>query len=166
MKTTGVLPVAFAFSTWSAVAVAAEVAILASPRGHDRCLSASITEARLTNWTTVYWGPVVEADVVLAALRAAGLPAELVYQSTLAGAPLGPGPMDSRVVVPDHYAREAAEIIARADHKQKQPRARTPRATMRVLLARVIAVLFLAGILWTVANIMFPGLSPFMALPF
>jgi hypothetical protein len=37
---------------------------------------------------------------------------------------------------------------------------------MKVLLARVIAVLFLAGILWTVANIMFPGLSPFTALPF
>lgn len=120
----------------------------------------------MTNWTTVYWGPVVEADVVLAALRAAGLPAELVYQSTLAGAPLGPGPMDSRVVVPDHYAREAAAIIARADHKQKQQGVRTSRPTMKVLVARVIAVLFLAGILWTVANIMFPGLSPFTALPF
>jgi len=121
----------------------------------------------LTNWTTVYWGPVVEADVVLAALRSAGLPAELVYQSTVAGAPLGPGPMDSRVVVPDHYARAAAAIIAQADHKQKQLGARrTSRPTMKVLLARVIAVLFLAGILWTVANIMFPGLSPFMARPF
>jgi hypothetical protein len=121
----------------------------------------------LTSWTTVYWGPVVEADVVLAALRAAGLPAELVYQSTVAGAALGPGPTDSRVVVPDHYARAAAAIIARADHKKEQLGAkRTSRFSMKVLLARVIAVLFLAGILWTVANIMFPSLSPFMALPF
>jgi hypothetical protein len=74
--------------------------------------------------------------------------------------------MDSRVVVPDHYAREAAAIITRADHKQKQEGARTSRPTMKVLLARVIAVLVLAGLLWTVANIMFPGLSPFTALPF
>src|SRR6266851_8530520 len=41
MKTTGVRPEPLAFSTWSAVAVAAEVAIsFLPPRGHDRCLSA------------------------------------------------------------------------------------------------------------------------------
>jgi hypothetical protein len=124
-------------------------------------------EVRLASWTTVYWGPVVEADVVLAGLRAAGLPAELIYQSSAPGAGLGPGPTDSRVVVPDDFARRAAELIARADRKQKQlGRTRSSRPTAKVLVARILAVLFVAAILWAVANSIFPGLSPFMALPF
>jgi hypothetical protein len=128
-----------------------------------------VTEARLASWTTVYWGPVVEADVVVAALRAAGLPAELVFQSSMAGAGLGPGPTDSRVVVPDDYARRAAELIARADRQRKLDAGvatRTSRPSFKLLLARAVAVLFLAGILWTLVNVMFPGLTPFMALPF
>jgi hypothetical protein len=118
----------------------------------------------LASWTTVYWGPVVEADVVVAALRAAGLPAELVYQSTGPGVVPGPGPTDSRIVVPDHYARSAAAIIARAGAKKGQLAATRStglfRTNVRLLLARIIAVLFLAGILWTLANIMFPGTPP------
>jgi hypothetical protein len=113
---------------------------------------------------------VVEADVVLAALRAAGLPAEVVHQSTGPGVVPGPGPTDSRVVVPDQYAQPAAGLIARAGRKQRQRSATEAtglfRTNVRLLLARVIAVLFLAGILWSVANFMFPGLSPFFALPF
>ena len=116
----------------------------------------------MTSWTTVYWGPVVEADVVLAALRAAGLPAELVYQSTGPGVVPGPGPTDSRIVVPDDYARPAAGLIARAGLKQRQLGAKTAtrpsRSNVKLLAARAIAVLFLAGILWTVANMMFPWL--------
>jgi hypothetical protein len=114
----------------------------------------------LASWTTVYWGPVVEADVVLAALRAAGLPAELVYQSTGPGVVPGPGPTDSRIVVPDNYARAAAAIIARAGAKKPQLEATRStglfRTNVRLLLARVFAVLLLAGILWTLANVMFP----------
>jgi len=123
----------------------------------------------LASWTTVYWGPVVEADVVVAALRAAGLPAELVYQSTGPGVVPGPGPTDSRIVVPDNYARSAAAIIARAGAKKGQLVATQStglfRTNVRLLLARVVAVLFLAGVLWTVVNVMFPGLSQFIAFP-
>lgn len=123
----------------------------------------------MASWTTVYWGPVVEADVVLAALRAAGLPAELVYQSTGPGVVPGPGPTDSRIVVPDDYARPAAEIIARAGAKKAQLGATQStglfRTNVRLLLARVVAVLLLAGILWTVVNVMFPARSswPFLS---
>ena len=124
----------------------------------------------MATWTTVYWGPVVEADVVAAALRAAGLPAELVFQSTGPGVVPGPGPTDSRIVVPDNYARAAAAIIARAGAKKRQLVATRStglfRTDVRLLLARVFAVLLLAGILWTVVNVMFPGLSRFMGLPF
>ena len=123
----------------------------------------------MASWTTVYWGPVVEADVVVAALRAAGLPAELVYQSTGPGVVPGPGPTDSRIVVPDHYARSAAAIIARAGAKKGQLVATQStglfRTNIRLLLARVVAVLFLAGVLWMVVNVMFPGPSQFMAFP-
>jgi hypothetical protein len=129
-----------------------------------------VREARLTSWTTVYWGPVVEADVVLAALRAAGLPAELVYHSTGPGVVPGPGPTDSRIVVPENYAQPAARLIARAGRKQRQLDATQAtglfRTNVRVLLARGIAVVFLAAILWTVVNMIFPGISPFFALPF
>ena len=172
MKTTGVRPVAFAFSTWSAVAVAAEAGMLFLPFPWTRPLpfgTVFVIEARLASWTTVYWGPVVEADVVLAALRAGGLPAELVYQSTGPGVVPGPGPTDSRIVVPDDYARHAAEIIARAGAKKGQLGATQStglfRTNVRLLFARVVAVLLLAGILWTVVNVMFPGLSQFTALP-
>jgi len=118
----------------------------------------------LTSETTVYWGPVVEADVVLAALRAAGVPAELVYQSTGPGVVPGPGPTDSRVVVPEGYAKPAARLIARAGRKQAQLGAkaatRSSRSNVKLLVARAIAVLFLAGILWTLANMMFPPTYP------
>src|ERR1700738_405522 len=116
MKTTGVRPLALALSTCSAVAVGAEAGMLFLPFPWTRPLpfgTVFVTETRLASWTTVYWGPVVEADVVLAALKAAGLPAELVYQSTWSGVVPGPGPTDSRIVVPDDYARAAAAIIAR-----------------------------------------------------
>lgn len=118
----------------------------------------------MTSWTTVYWGPVVEADVVLAALRAAGLPAEVVYQSTGPGVVPGPGPTDSRIVVPENYAQPAARLIARAGRKPRQlgPTQATglSRTNVRVLLARAIAVLFLAGILWTLGNIVFVAPPP------
>jgi hypothetical protein len=126
--------------------------------------SVFVIEARLTSWTTVYWGPVVEADVVLAALRAAGVPAELVYQSTGPGVVPGPGPTDSRVVVPDAYAKPAERLIARAGRKQRQLGTRTAtrsaRPDAKQLVGRVIAILFLAGILWTLANVMFPPTPP------
>jgi hypothetical protein len=117
------------------------------------------TEDGMASWTTVYWGPVVEADVVLAALRAAGLPAELVYQSTGPGVVPGPGPTDSRVVVPEDYARPAARLVARAGRQQMQsgPNSgmRPSRGSLKMLVARAVALLFLAGILWTLANMMF-----------
>jgi hypothetical protein len=113
---------------------------------------------------------VVEADVVLAALRAAGLPAELVYQSTGPGVVPGPGPTDSRIVVPDAYVQPAARLIARAGRKPKEHGSTQAtglfRTKVSVVLARVVALTFLAAILWALANIIFPGLSPFMALPF
>ena len=73
MKTTGVRPLALALSTCSAVAVAAEAGMLFLPFPWTRPLpfgTVFVTETRLASWTTVYWGPVVEADVVLAALDA------------------------------------------------------------------------------------------------
>src|ERR1700682_5473228 len=113
---------------------------------------------------TAYWGPVVEADVVLAALRAAGVPAELVYQSTGPGVVPGPGPTDSRVVVPEDYAKPAARLIAQAGRKQAQVGAkaatRSSQSNVKVLVARAIAMIFLVGILWTLANMMFPPTYP------
>ena len=123
----------------------------------------------MTSWTAVYWGPVVEADVVLASLRAAGVPAELVYQSTAAGAVPAPGPTDSRVVVPNDYVQPATELILRAGKKQRDLGATTatrPKSpSIQSLALRAVAVLFLAGILWSLVNMMVPGVSRWWAWP-
>ncbi len=102
----------------------------------------------------VFWGPVIEADVALAALRAAGVQAQLIYQSSGPGAFPGPGPTDSRVLVPNSEVDRAAEVLRpRSTSASVSPHRR--RRGGVAIAGRLVALGFLALVLWAIARTVF-----------